>query len=291
MTKNLQRPLGEGGFGVVYHGDLNGLQQVAVKVELLLRVHHINLVSLVGYCDERDHLALIYEYMSNVDLKHHLSGKHGASVLSWSTRLRIAVDSALGLEYLHIGCRPSMVHRDVKSTNILLDEKFTAKIADFGLSRSFQLGEESHVSTVIAGTPGYLDPETGRLAEMSDVYSFGIVLLEIITNQRVTDHTREKSHITEWTAFMLNRGDITRIMDPKLNGEYNSRSVWRALELAMLCANPSSGKRPSMSQVVVELKECLISENLMKRQNQDMDSQSSLEMSMSFDTKDFPSAR
>ncbi|KAG7564667.1 Protein kinase-like domain superfamily [Arabidopsis suecica] len=307
MTKNLQRPLGEGGFGVVYHGDINGSsQQVAVKllsqsstqgykefkaeVELLLRVHHINLVSLVGYCDERDHLALIYEYMSNKDLKHHLSGKHGGSVLKWNTRLQIAVDAALGLEYLHIGCRPSMVHRDVKSTNILLDEQFTAKIADFGLSRSFQLGDESQVSTVVAGTPGYLDPEyyrTGRLAEMSDVYSFGIVLLEIITNQRVIDPAREKSHITDWTAFMLNRGDITRIMDPNLHGDYNSRSVWRALELAMMCANPSSEKRPSMSQVVIELKECLRSEN----KTEGMDSHSSYEQSMSFDTKAVPSAR
>ncbi|KAJ4890476.1 putative receptor-like protein kinase [Raphanus sativus] len=175
MTKNLERPLGEGGFGIVYHGVINGTQQVAVKllsqsstqgykefkaeVELLLRVHHVNLVSLVGYCDERDHLALIYEYMSNGDLKHHLSGKHGSSVLKWRTRLQIAIDTALGLEYLHIGCRPSMVHRDVKSTNILFDERFTAKLADFGLSRSFQLGGEYHVSTAVAGTPGYLDPE------------------------------------------------------------------------------------------------------------------------------------
>lgn len=132
---------------------------------------------------------------------------------------------------------------------------------------------------------------TGRLAEVSDVYSFGIVLLEIITNQRVIDQTREKSHITEWTAFMLNRGDITRIMDPNLHDDYNSRSVWRALELAMLCVNPSSEKRPSMSQVVIELKECLNSENSMKIKNQETDSHSSFEMSMSFDTKDVPSAR
>ncbi|XP_010425884.1 PREDICTED: putative receptor-like protein kinase At3g46340 [Camelina sativa] len=308
MTNNFQRALGEGGFGIVYHGYLNGSEQVAIKVlsesssqgykhfkaevELLLRVHHVNLVSLVGYCDERDHLALIYEYMSNGDLKYHLSGKHSGSVLSWSTRLRVAVDAALGLEYLHIGCRPSMVHRDVKSTNILLDERFMAKIADFGLSRSCQL--ESHVSTVVAGTPGYLDPEyyrTGRLAEMSDVYSFGIVLLEMITNQSVIDQNREKSHITEWVAFALNRGDITKIMDPDLYGDYNSRSVWRALELAMLCACPSSEKRPSMSQVVSELKECLISENTVRRKNQDTDSQSSFELSMSFDTKAVPSAR
>ncbi|CAH8356541.1 unnamed protein product [Eruca vesicaria subsp. sativa] len=333
MTKDLERPLGEGGFGIVYHGVINGSQQVAIKilsqsstqgykefkaevrncsysnmfkqmcfmysfilvqVELLLRVHHINLVSLVGYCDEREHLALIYEYMSNGDLKDHLSGKHGSSVLKWNTRLQIAIDAALGLEYLHIGCRPSMVHRDVKSTNILLDEGFTAKLADFGLSRSFQFGDEDHASTAVAGTPGYLDPEyyrTGRLAEMSDVYSFGIVLLEIITNQRVLDQTREKIHIAEWTAFMLNRGDINGIMDPNLHGDYNSHSAWRALELAMLCANSSSEKRPNMFQVVIELKECLASEISMKSNDQDMDSQSSPEVSMSCDTKDVPSAR
>ncbi|KAF8094127.1 hypothetical protein N665_0369s0011 [Sinapis alba] len=310
MTNNLERPLGEGGFGIVYHGDINGSQQVAVKllsqsstqgykefkaeVELLLRVHHINLVSLVGYCDERGYLALIYEYMPNGDLKHHLSGKHGSSVLKWSTRLQIAIDAALGLEYLHNGCRPSMVHRDVKSTNILLDEGFSAKLADFGLSRSSQLGDYYHVSTAVAGTPGYLDPEyyrTGRLAEMSDVYSFGILLLEIITNQRVLDQTREKSHIAEWTAFMLNRGDITGIMDINLHGDYSSHSAWRVLELAMLCANPSSERRPNMSQVAIELKECLTSEISMKSNDNDMDSQSSPEVSMSCDTKDLPSAR
>ena len=129
------------------------------------------------------------------------------------------------------------------------------------------------------------------MAEISDVYSFGIVLLEIITSQRVIDQTREKPHITEWMGFMLNRGDITRIMDPKLHGDFNSRSVWRAIELAMLCANPSSEKRPNMSQVVIELKECLASENTINSKNQDANSNSSFEMSMSFDTKAVPSAR
>ena len=126
---------------------------------------------------------------------------------------------------------------------------------------------------------------------MSDVYSFGILLLEIITNQRVLDQTREKSHIGEWTAFMLNRGDITGIMDLNLHGDYSSHSAWRALELAMLCANPSSEKRPNMSQVVIELKACLASENTINSKNQDENSNSSFEMSMSFDTKAVPSAR
>ena len=133
--------------------------------------------------------------------------------------------------------------------------------------------------------------KTGRLAETSDVYSFGIVLLEIITNQHVIDQTRVKSHITDWTAFMLNRGDIASIMDPTLQGNYNSHSVWRAIEVAMLCANPSSEKRPSLSQVVTELKECPSSENSTRNNTQEMDSHSSSKQSMSFDTNFVPSAR
>jgi len=132
---------------------------------------------------------------------------------------------------------------------------------------------------------------TGRLSEMSDVYSFGIVLLEMMTNQRVIDQNREKRHITEWVALVLNRGDITKIMDPNLYGDYNSNSVWKALELAMSCVNPSSEKRPSMSQVISVLKECLTSENLMRNKNHDMESDSSLELTKSFDTEVVPRAR
>ncbi|CAL9244273.1 unnamed protein product [Arabidopsis halleri] len=308
MTNNFQRVVGEGGFGVVCHGTLNGSEQVAVKVlsksssqgykhfkaevDLLLRVHHTNLVSLVGYCDERDHLALIYEFVPKGDLKQHLSGKRSGSYINWGSRLRIALEAALGLEYLHSGCTPPIVHRDIKTTNILLDDQLKAKLADFGLSRSFPVGGESHISTVVAGTPGYLDPEyyqTTRLGEKSDVYSFGIVLLEMITNQPVIDQSRAKSHITQWVGFELNQGDITKIMDPNLHGDYESRSVWRVLELAMSCANPSSVNRPNMSQVANELKECLVSEK--SRGNMNMDSQSSLDVSMSFDTELFPRAR
>ncbi|RID41372.1 hypothetical protein BRARA_J01339 [Brassica rapa] len=250
MTNNFQTVVGEGGFGVVCHGTLNDSEQVAVKllsqsssqgykhfkaeVDLLLRVHYTNLVNLVGYCDEGDHLALIYEFMPNGDLKQHLSG----------------------LEYLHVGCTPPIVHRDIKTTNILLDQQLKAKIADFGLSRSFPVGGETHVSTVVAGTPGYLDPE---------------------------------SHIAQWVGFELNRGDITSIIDPNLHRDYESRSVWRALELAMSCVNPSSANRPNMSQVANELKECLASEK--SRRNMNMDSQSSPEVSISFDTGMFPRAR
>ncbi|CAN8321496.1 unnamed protein product [Cochlearia groenlandica] len=310
MTNNFERVLGKGGFGIVYHGFANGSEQVAIKmlshsssqgykefkaeVELLLRVHHKNLVGLVGYCDEGENLALIYEYMANGDLKEHMSGSRNRLVLNWGTRLKIVVESAQGLEYLHNGCKPPMVHRDVKTTNILLTKYFEAKLADFGLSRSFPIEGETHVSTVIAGTPGYLDPEyyrTNWLTEKSDVYSFGIVLLEIITNRHVIDQSREKKHIAEWVGLMLTKGDIVSIMDPSLNGDYDLGSVWKVVELAMSCVNPSSTRRPTMSQVVNELKECLASENARGGANRDMDSKSSIEVSMTIDTDVSPAPR
>ncbi|KAL9859774.1 putative LRR receptor-like serine/threonine-protein kinaseRLK-Pelle-LRR-I-1 family [Arabidopsis thaliana] len=310
MTNNFQKILGKGGFGIVYYGSVNGTEQVAVKmlshssaqgykqfkaeVELLLRVHHKNLVGLVGYCEEGDKLALIYEYMANGDLDEHMSGKRGGSILNWGTRLKIALEAAQGLEYLHNGCKPLMVHRDVKTTNILLNEHFDTKLADFGLSRSFPIEGETHVSTVVAGTIGYLDPEyyrTNWLTEKSDVYSFGVVLLVIITNQPVIDQNREKRHIAEWVGGMLTKGDIKSITDPNLLGDYNSGSVWKAVELAMSCMNPSSMTRPTMSQVVFELKECLASESSRGGESQEMYSHSSREVSMTFGTEVAPMAR
>ncbi|KAL0750815.1 hypothetical protein Bca101_032818 [Brassica carinata] len=317
MTNNFQTVVGEGGFGVVCHGTLNDSEQVAVKllsqsssqgykhfkaeVVLLLRVHYTNLVNLVGYCDEGDHLALIYEFMPNGDLKQHLSGskvinhsgKRGESIFKWGSRLQIALEAALGLEYLHVGCTPPIVHRDIKTTNILLDQQLKAKIADFGLSRSFLLEVKPKFQLLLLVHLDILIQSkyyhTSRLGEKSDVYSFGIVLLEMITNQPVIDQSRERSHIAQWVGFELNRGDITRIIDPNLHRDYESRSVWRVLELAMSCVNPSSLNRPNMSEVANELKECLASEK--SRRNMNMDSQSSPEVSISFDTGMFPRAR
>uniref|UniRef100_M4F3K7 Protein kinase domain-containing protein n=1 Tax=Brassica campestris TaxID=3711 RepID=M4F3K7_BRACM len=310
MTNNFDRALGEGGFGVVYNGFVNVTQQVAVKllsqsssqgykhfkaeVELLMKVHHINLVSLVGYCDEGDHLALIYEYMPNGDLKQHLSGKRGGFVLSWKNRLRIVLDTALGLEYLHTGCIPPIVHRDIKSTNILLDQNFQAKLADFGLSRSFPAGNETHVSTVVAGTPGYLDPEyyqTNWLTEKSDIYSFGIVLLEIITNRPIIQQSREKPHLVEWVSFMITKGDIGSIMDPNLHQNYDIGSVWKAIEISMSCLSPSSIGRPNMSQVTKGLKECLISENSRISESRDVELRTSMDYSKDMYTEVIPEAQ
>ncbi|KAK0597365.1 hypothetical protein LWI29_024556 [Acer saccharum] len=281
MTNNFERIVGKGGFGTVYHGCLGEMDQVAVKmlsqssvqgfeqyqaeVKLLMRVHHRNLVSLVGYCDEGDKIALIYEYMANGNLQEHLSDSRTSMILSWEGRLRIAVESAQGLEYLHNGCKPPIIHRDVKSPNILLSHKFQAKLADFGLSKSFATDDNTHVSTVVAGTPGYLDPSyyvSNRLTEKSDVYSFGVVLLEIITSKSPIIRTNEyeKTHLRQWVDSLLAQGDIRNIVDSRLQGDFDINSVWKAVEVAMACLSPSANKRPSMTVVVMELNESLATE-------------------------------
>ncbi|KAL9309383.1 putative transferase, protein kinase RLK-Pelle-LRR-I-1 family [Arabidopsis thaliana] len=310
MTNNFERVLGKGGFGTVYHGNLEDAQ-VAVKmlshssaqgykefkaeVELLLRVHHRHLVGLVGYCDDGDNLALIYEYMANGDLRENMSGKTGGNVLTWENRMQIAVEAAQGLEYLHDGCTPPMVHRDVKTTNILLNERCGAKLADFGLSRSFPIDGECHVSTVVAGTPGYLDPEyyrTNWLSEKSDVYSFGVVLLEIVTNQPVIDKTRERPHINEWVALMLTKGDIKSIVDPKLMEDYDTNGAWKIVELALSCVNPSSNRRPTMAHVVTELSECVAFENARRQGSEEMYTRGSTDFSHTSSASEFaPGAR
>ncbi|KAH0982488.1 hypothetical protein GBA52_009665 [Prunus armeniaca] len=277
MTNNFERVLGKGGFGTVYHGymehtqvaikmlsasSVQGFQQFRAEVNLLMRVHHKNLTSLVGYCNDETNVGLVYEYMANGNLLNHLSDSR-SSILTWEDRLRIATDAAQGLEYLHCGCKPPIMHRDVKSTNILLNENFQAKISDFGLSRNFPTNDGTHASSILAGTPGYLDPEfylSNRLNEKSDVYSFGVVLLEIITSRPVLMRTHERIHISQWVGLMLANGDINSIVDPRLEGNFNTNSVWKSVEIAMACVSVNAIKRPSMSQVVMDLKECLATE-------------------------------
>uniref|UniRef100_A0A803NZA6 non-specific serine/threonine protein kinase n=1 Tax=Cannabis sativa TaxID=3483 RepID=A0A803NZA6_CANSA len=274
MTTNFARILGKGGFGTVYHGYFKG-SQVAVKMlsrssaqgftqfrteaKLLTKVYHRNLTALVGYCDEGPNMGLVYEYMPNGDLAWHLSDKN-EDPLSWEERLEIALAAAQGLEYLHCGCKPPIIHRDVKTTNILLDEKLQAKLSDFGLSRSFALEDDTHVSTLVVGTPGYVDPEyliSNRLTEKSDVFSFGVALLEIITGRQAIFKSNGKEHIIEWTKFCLSKGDIKYIMDPRLEQDFNKNSAWKTAEVAMACVSPTSTRRPNMSQIVAELKQCL----------------------------------
>ncbi|XP_040369901.1 probable LRR receptor-like serine/threonine-protein kinase At1g51880 isoform X2 [Rosa chinensis] len=277
ITNNFQTILGKGGFGPVYHGyvddtqvavkvlspsSVQGYQQFQAEVKLLMRVHHRNLTGLVGYCNEGTNMALLYEYMANGNLESHLLGEDSnATLLTWESRLRIAADAAQGLEYLHNGCKPPIIHRDVKTPNILLAENFQAKLADFGLSRMFSTDEGTHMSTAVAGTPGYLDPEyhiTGWLNEKSDVYSFGVVLLQIITSRPVISRTAQvNSHVSQWVSSMLSNGDIKSIVDPKLRGDFEINSAWKAVELARDCMSEMSTGRPNMSEVVTRLKECL----------------------------------
>ncbi|XP_054780106.1 probable LRR receptor-like serine/threonine-protein kinase At1g05700 isoform X2 [Prosopis cineraria] len=276
ITNNFEKVVGKGAFGTVYHG-ISSNTQVAVKMlspsvqgylqfqaeaKLLAKVHHNRLTALIGYCDDGSNIALIYEYMANGDLAKHLSEKN-ENILDWKQRLQIAVDAAEGLEYLHTGCKPPIVHRDVKSQNILLNEYFRGKIADFGLSRIFPDDSDTHIFTRIAGTPGYLDPEynmSNRLTEKSDVYSFGIVLLQIITGQPAIAKTEEKSHIVQWVNLMLPESKIDDIVDPRLEGNFDKDSARKALDTAMACVVPSSLNRPKMSNVVMELRQCLAME-------------------------------
>ncbi|XP_049934265.1 probable LRR receptor-like serine/threonine-protein kinase At4g29180 [Nymphaea colorata] len=195
MTNDFDKVIGKGGSGTVYYGHLKDGREVAVKkvaglveegtkefqveVHLLMQVHHKHLAPFIGYCDDGKQMVLIYEYMANGNLRQRLSDER-ADALNWQQRLRIAFGAATGLEYLHSGCTPAIIHRDVKSSNILLNANFEAKIADFGLSKSVISSSVTHITTAVAGTAGYLDPEywcTGKVTEKSDVYGFGVVLL------------------------------------------------------------------------------------------------------------------
>ncbi|KAF8086311.1 hypothetical protein N665_0629s0023 [Sinapis alba] len=276
MTNNFARVLGKGGFGTVYHGYYNNLQ-VAVKllsessaqgfkefrseVEVLVRVHHVNLTALIGYFHESNQMGLVYEFMANGNMADHLSGKYDHT-LSWTQRLQVALDAAQGLEYLHSGCKPAIVHRDVKTSNILLNEKNRAKLADFGLSRSFQTGSHSHVSTLVAGTPGYLDPlcfKTNELNEKSDIYSFGVVLLEMITGKNViSDSQTKRVHVSDWVISILkSTNEVSNVVDSKMHGDFDANSVWKIVELALASVSQNVAERPNMQQIVRELKECL----------------------------------
>ncbi|XVF34964.1 hypothetical protein REPUB_Repub18cG0103500 [Reevesia pubescens] len=239
-----------------------GSKEFQTEAELLMRVHHRNLASFIGYCDDGSNMALIYEYMANGSLKDYLSYK-SSNRLSWEMRLRIAIDAAQGLEYLHHGCKPPIIHGDVKTANILLSEKMDAKIADFGLSKAFPSDSHSEVITTVVGTRGYLDPEyynLRNLNEKSDVYSYGVVLLELITGQHAIIRKDESIHIVHWVSPLIESGDIGCIVDQNLHGEFDVNSVWKALEVAMTCTTPSSFNRATMSLVLTELKQCLAME-------------------------------
>ncbi|KAJ3695084.1 hypothetical protein LUZ60_000461 [Juncus effusus] len=277
ITNNFEKDIGKGGFGTVYAGYLEDGTPVAVKMRTqgsaqgineflgeahhLIRVHHRNLVSLIGYCKDGEYSGLVYEYMSEGTLQDKLRGPAAdAKPMDWKNRLRIGLESAQGLEYLHKACKPPLIHRDVKTNNILLNSNLEAKIADFGLSKAFNSDLHSHISTAVVGTPGYLDPEyytSFQLSEKSDVYSFGVVLLELVTGQPPIIAGPGGGHIVQWARQRLTKGDIEDVVDSQMKGEFDINSAWKVADLALRCVVQTAAQRPTMSDIVMELKECL----------------------------------
>ncbi|CAN6724401.1 unnamed protein product [Malus baccata var. baccata] len=262
--------IGSGSYGKVYRGMLSDGQVIAIKraqqgsmqggveftteIELLSRVHHKNVVGLLGFCFEQGEQMLVYEYMPNGTLRESLSGRSGIH-LNWKRRLQITLGSARGLAYLHELANPPIIHRDVKSTNILLDEHLTAKVADFGLSMLVNDSGEEHVSTHVKGTMGYLDPEyymTQQLTKKSDVYSFGVVMLELITARQPIEKGK---YIVHEVRLVMDKNDeehygLRELTDRNIRNSGTLIGFGRFLELAMQCVEESAADRPTMSELV-----------------------------------------
>ncbi|CAL5055082.1 unnamed protein product [Urochloa decumbens] len=285
--------VGEGGFGRVYKGwvdertmspgpgparntmpvavkklnpeSLQGLREWQTEVNFLGRLSHPNLVRLLGYCWEEKELLLVYEYMGKGSLEKHLfrsepSSRSKSQALPWSLRLRIAMGAARGLAFLH-SSEKHVIYRDFKASNILLDELFHAKLSDFGLAKDGPAGGSSHVTTRVMGTYGYAAPEyvaTGHLYVKSDVYGFGVVLVEILTGLRAldTDRPAAQHSLVDWAKpFLADRKKLPRLIDPRLEGQYPSRAAQRAAQLALRCLAADHSNRPSMREVVAVLED------------------------------------
>ncbi|KAH9728868.1 putative serine/threonine-protein kinase PBL26 [Citrus sinensis] len=278
-TKNFRQEclIGEGGFGRVYKGklektaqvvavkqlDRNGLQgnkEFLVEVLMLSLLHHDNLVNLIGYCADGDQRLLVYEYMPLRSLEDHLLDiGPEQKPIDWFTRMKIALGAAKGLEYLHDKANPPVIYRDLKSSNILLDCEFNAKLSDFGLAKLGPIGDKTHVSSRVMGTYGYCAPEyqrTGQLTVKSDVYTFGVVLLELITGRRAIGTTRptyEQNLVTWAQPFFKDPNRYPQLADPLLQGEFPVRGLNQAVAVSAMCVQEESSVRPLMSDVVSAL--------------------------------------
>ncbi|KAL3623973.1 hypothetical protein CASFOL_032789 [Castilleja foliolosa] len=266
--------IGEGGFGTVYKAQLSGGQVVAIKrarkehfealriefrseIELLAKIDHRNLVKLLGYVEKGNELLIITEYVPNGTLRDHLDGING-KILDFNQRLEISIDVAHGLTYLHLYAEKQIIHRDVKSSNILLTESFRAKVADFGFARLGDDSEKTHVITKVKGTVGYLDPEymrTFQLTIKSDVYSFGILLLEILTGRRPVEIKRQPDErvMLKWAFRKYNEGKIREMVDPVMHERIDTKILVKMFGLAIQCAAPTRADRPDMRAVGEQL--------------------------------------
>ncbi|TKY63018.1 Serine/threonine-protein kinase PBS1 [Spatholobus suberectus] len=277
-TKNFRDEtfIGQGGFGIVYKGTIDKINQVVavkrldttgvqgekeflVEVLMLSLLRHSNLVNMIGYCAEGDQRLLVYEYMPLGSLESHL---HDVSPdedpLDWNTRMMIACGAAKGLNYLHNEAKPSVIYRDLKSSNILLDEGFHPKLSDFGLAKFGPTGDQSYVATRVMGTQGYCAPEyatSGKLTMRSDIYSFGVVLLELITGRRAYNDTRgPEKHLVDWARPMFrDKRSFPRLADPRLKGHYPGSGLSMAIELAAMCLREEPRHRPNAGDIVEAL--------------------------------------
>ncbi|KAH7669180.1 Non-specific serine/threonine protein kinase protein [Dioscorea alata] len=262
--------IGRGGFGIVYKGVLRngltiaakvlsaeskqGVNEFLTEINTISNVKHPNLVELVGCCVQGSSRILVYEYVENSSLDRALLGPKGNRCkLSWSSRSAICLGAAKGLAFLHEETRPHIVHRDIKASNILLDRNFVPKIGDFGLAKLFP-DNVTHLSTRIAGTMGYLAPEyamLGQLTKKADVYSFGVLILEIISGRSTSKstHSDTEQALLEWTWQLFEEEKLTDLVDPNLK-EYPEEDVKRYIKVALFCIQAATARRPSMTQVV-----------------------------------------
>ncbi|XP_011020207.1 PREDICTED: calmodulin-binding receptor-like cytoplasmic kinase 3 isoform X1 [Populus euphratica] len=276
-TRNFSPSLqiGEGGFGTVYKAELDDGQVVAIKrakkehfanlrtefsseVELLAKIDHRNLVKLLGYVDKGNERLIITEYVPNGTLREHLDVQRG-KILDFNQRLEISIDVAHGLTYLHLYAEKQIIHRDVKSSNILLTESMRAKVADFGFARMGPVdSDQTHISTKVKGTVGYLDPEymrTYQLTPKSDVYSFGILLLEILTGRRPVEPRKpaDERVTLRWVFKKYNEGNVVDMVDPLMEEKVDTEVLYSMFTLAIQCAAPIRSERPDMKVVVEHL--------------------------------------